>query len=71
MTTNKPRITFLAGAGLSMSAELPGAIAIVERFKAALSQKPPLTETVPNELLTEVLRFFPCMTALMPHANKI
>jgi hypothetical protein len=57
MTARKPRIAFLAGAGLSMSADLPGAIAIVEKFKAALSQKSPLVDDVPNELLTEVLRF--------------
>jgi hypothetical protein len=57
MSTEKPRIAFLAGAGLSMSADLPGAIAIVEKLKAALSEKKPLIDDLPNELLTEVLRF--------------
>jgi len=57
MTTRKPRISFLAGAGLSMSADLPGAIAIVDKFKSAISEKTPLIDAVPNELLTEVLRF--------------
>lgn len=57
MSARKPIISFLAGAGLSMSADLPSSVGIADKFKEALSAKTPLVEDVPNELLAEVLRF--------------
>src|SRR6266700_7223119 len=57
MSTRKPRISFLAGAGLSMSAELPSATGIADKFKEALSGTAPLVKDVSNGLLSEVLRF--------------
>ncbi|MBE0545248.1 MAG: SIR2 family protein [Verrucomicrobia bacterium] len=57
MSAKKPRISFLAGAGLSMSADLPSAVGIAEKFKAACCAQDPLVEDVPNALLAEALRF--------------
>lgn len=54
---SKPRISILAGAGISMDADLPSSVGLAKRFKEALTKGEDIIEGVKNSLLEEVLRF--------------